>query len=499
MKLRKILIAVLCIAAFASCRNRSKQATVETVVEEDTTPKVVLPEQVYVRTSCTATADSSHIVGFAAKGDSLKIIGYEGLREDGTVEKYLVKLRPSQTVRTAKSDTGYVYSRYTALTDSAAAVICDSIYLVAHQEVKNRFGGGKATGCDFLPVEKPLFAENHMPDTCRTLYLNCGTNILKNIDEYIALAHKTDINAFVVDIFDNQVPSSPYNAMAKYSPTNYRKAIKQQAVYARAIKRLKEEGFYVIGRITCFKDSYFVKDHPECALSSRYTGEPYLHNKAYWPSAYDRYIWEYKVCLAKEAVERYGFNEINFDYVRFPDKLQGIQHEIDFKNKFHESTIQAIQNFVRYACDELHQLRVYVSIDVFGECVNGYTTPYGQYWPAISNVADVICAMPYPDHFAKNSFGIDKPWNNPYRLMKSWGERAAFRQTTCPTPAIARTWIQAYDVMRHVDRNGIEYNAYNVRQEIEGLRAAGLPAGYITWHSGSKLSKYQSQAPAFRD
>ena len=152
-----------------------------------------------------------------------------------------------------------------------------------------------------------------------------------------------------------------------------------------------------------------------------------------------------------------------------------------------------------YACDEIHELGAYVSIDVFGESANpGYTTAYGQYWPALSNVADVMCGMPYPDHFSNRYYGIEKPWNNPYRILHAWGERVQDRQAATPTPAKVRTWVQAYNVMRHVDRNGIAYDAENVEKEIRGLFDAGLTGGYTTWLSSSNIEKYRKQADAFR-
>ena len=165
---------------------------------------------------------------------------------------------------------------------------------------------------------------------------------------------------------------------------------------------------------------------------------------------------------------------------------------------YNEDKVQAIQLFVQYAADELHKLNVYVSIDVFGESTNGsYTTAYGQYWPAISNVADVISGMPYPDHFSRGYYGISEPWNNPYDLMKAWGDDAYQRQQECPTPAIVRTWIQAYDVLQYVDANGIDYNSAELEKEIRGLYDAGLYGGYITWNSSSSLSKYKQQKGAF--
>ena len=77
--------------------------------------------------------------------------------------------------------------------------------------------------------------------------------------------------------------------------------------YQSAIKKLKDAGYYVIGRITVFKDSFLVSDHQEVALKDTSTGGAFLHNGSYWPSAFNRYVWEYNVELAKEAVKEMGF------------------------------------------------------------------------------------------------------------------------------------------------------------------------------------------------
>jgi hypothetical protein len=210
-------------------------------------------------------------------------------------------------------------------------------------------------------------------------------------------------------------------------------------------------------------------------------------------------VWEFNVALAKEAVEKFGFNEINFDYVRFPDRMTKVEDIVDYHNKYNESKVQAIQRFIQYACDEIHKVGAYVSVDVFGECANaGYTTAYGQYWPAISNVVDVISGMPYPDHFTNGYYGISKPWNHPYELLKAWGKRVQAHQAITPTPAEVRTWIQAYNVMKYVDPEGIAYDSENVKKEILGLYDAGLTGGYITWLSSSSITKYRQQLGAFQ-
>ena len=454
---------------------------------------VVREKSVWVRTPATVLSDvaTSKIAGFANKGSELTVVGYDSLRTDGSVATYKVLWGSTE---------GYIYGKYTVFTpEEAAKRYMAEVYDPVHKAVKNSFGGGEAIGCDFYPVEKPAFEHNPMPHACYSLYLNAGTNVLQNIEAYITLAKQSKINTFVIDIKDNESPGYKADAMKNYSPTNYKRAGDKEALYRRVVRRLHEEGFYVVGRITCFKDSYFVKDNPQCAITEKATGEPFKHNKAYWPSGFDRRVWEFNVALAKEAVQKFGFNEINFDYVRFPDRMTKVEDIVDYHNRYGESKVQAIQRFVQYACDEIHKVGAYVSVDVFGESANpGYTTAYGQYWPAISNVADVISGMPYPDHFTNGYYGVQKPWNNPYDILYQWGQRVQGRQAVTPTPAVVRTWVQAYNVMRHVDRNGIAYDAENVEKEIRGLYAAGLTGGYITWLASSNIEKYYQQLGAFQ-
>lgn len=454
--------------------------------------EVVLEKKIYVRsaTSILATDGSKKILGLAKKGDELEVTDYDQVNENGEVEVYTVKVGEQE---------GLVYGKYMSYAKETAVLnyMADT-YDPIHSKIKNTYGGGEAIELDFYPNEKVEFENNKMPDSVYALYLNCGSSVINNIDAYIEFAKTTNINAFVVDIKDNETPAFPAKTFEALSPTNYKHAINSYETYKNAITKLKEAGFYVIGRITVFKDSYYVSDHPEAAILNKNTGQPYLHNGSYWPSAYNRDVWYFNLSLAKEAVEEFGFNEINFDYVRFPDRMNSVANIVDLKNTYNESKAQAIQRFVQYAKDFLHELNTYISIDVFGETTNGtYTTAYGQYWPAISNVADVISGMPYPDHFAAGSYGLSKPWNEPYKLMNYWGKYAYDRQQETPTPAKVRTWIQAYDVMKYVDSNGISYGAKQIEDQVRGLYDAGITDGYITWLSNSNLTKYKSQAAAF--
>lgn len=451
---------------------------------------IILEKEMYVRTPVTIyeSEDSIKILGMAKKGEKLDIVGYNKVNEDGSISMYKIKYNDID---------GYVYGKYLVNNKELSLVNYDEDgnYQI-HKKRGDSFGGGDAGNLDYYPYEKAKFENNVMPDEVRALYLNSG--VVSNVDAYIKIAKNSGINAFVVDIKDNTSPAYPAKAMQEYSITNYNKAINSYETYKKAIKKLKDEGFYVIGRITVFKDSYYAKDHPEDTIKDNNTNSSYNHDGSYWPSAFKRNVWEYNVKLAIESVQEMGFNEIQFDYVRFPDRTGNLEKKgvINFGNVYKEDKAQAIQQFVMYACDEIHKHNAYVSIDVFGESAHNYVTAYGQYWAAISNVADVISGMPYPDHFSAHEYGFNEVvWTIPYKLLNLWGNNFVMkRQKEIPTPAIVRTWIQTYDTYKNPK---VIYDSYMIKEEIKGLYDAGLKGGFMTWNGSSNLSKYDSVKSAF--
>lgn len=449
----------------------------------------VLEKEMYVRTSVTLyeNLESIKIKGLVEKGEKLEVLGFNSINDDGSVDMYKVKYNEQE---------GYVYGKYLVNNYEESILNYDEegIYQI-HKKRGDSWGGGDAGTLDYYPYEKPKFENNVMPSEVRSLYMDASA--VYNVDEYIKLAKESGINAIVVDIKDGTA-AYPANAMKEYSITNYNRAINSYEEYKNAIKKIKDAGLYVIGRITTFKDSNYATDHPEDTILDTATGKSYNHDGSYWPSAFSRDVWEFNVSLAIESVKEMGFNEIQFDYVRFPDRVQSLEKagKIDYNNTYNESKAQAIQRFVMYACDEIHKYGAYVSIDVFGEAAHTYVTPYGQYWPAISNVADVISGMPYPDHFGKYDYNFKEPvWTIPYDLLYKWGnEFVVNRQKEIPTPAIVRTWIQAYDAIKEPK---VIYDADMVSKEIQGLYDAGLTGGFITWNGSSSLTKYKEISSAF--
>ena len=457
----------------------------------------VYEKELYVRTSYNLSKgiDGIDLLGLLNKGDKVDIIGFDKINDDGSVSMYKVKY---------KEEEGYFYNKYLTKTKEEADKNYD--YNGAyefHSKQKNVYGGGDGASLDYYPVDKPKFPDNVMPQNVYSLYLNGTKATMAMVDDYIAFAKTTKINAFVVDIIDdiNVGYASPY--MEKNSKTSFKYAQNTVDEYKNAIKKLKDNGFYVIGRITAFKDSYYVDDHKDNAISNS-SGTPLYHQSSYWPTAFNRDVWKYNVELALEAVELMGFNEIQFDYVRFPDGLGTREKNktVNYHNTYNETKAQAIQRFLMYATNILHKSNVYVSADVFGESSygSGYITSYGQYWPAISTVVDVISAMPYTDHFGKNYGGHNEPWLYPYDTISFWAKTAKKEQDMTASPAVARTWITAYNTPVASSGTFLSYNGKEVSEQIKALYDNGLTGGYMTWNAYSyknNLNKYKNQKDAY--
>lgn len=439
-------------------------------------------KEVYVRTSVTTyvSPESVEIAGYQKKGTKLEVTGFDTINEDGTVNMYKVKDGENES---------YVYSKYLVETqDEANAVYNENGTYDYHKDRKYYFElyGGSAKNLDYYPYEKPSFEDNELLAQSKTYYLVGTYYILAEVDKYITLAKNAGATAFVVDIKDGALAYKSEVAK-EYTPSSYESGMNSIDFYKQAIQKIKDAGFYVIGRIVLFNDSQYAKDNPNDCIKT-----PYGVNTN-WVSAYSRKAWEYNVKLALESIELFDFNEIQFDYVRFPEaSYNWSKNNYNFNNKYNEEKAQAVQTFLYYATDELHKTNTYVSVDVFGESSSTYVTAYGQYWPAISNIVDVISAMPYTDHFDRT---VSTYWTNPYQTVYNWGKTAAARQKEIPTPAKTRTWITAYDTP-YWNVTTI-YGANEIEAQVRALVDAGLGYGFMTWHSGSNYNKYQTIAPAF--
>ncbi|MFN6991787.1 MAG: putative glycoside hydrolase, partial [Fervidobacterium sp.] len=152
----------------------------------------------------------------------------------------------------------------------------------------------------------------------------------------------------------------------KYAPKANKLATYSKDEIKEIIRELKSKGFYLIARIVCFKDQTYASAHPERAIVYKETGQPYMGiYKVPWASAYDRQLWQYNIDVAKEAIE-VGFDEIQYDYIRFPELTKENRMSVNFRQVGNESMAEAIYKFLVKSKMELEPYNIPLAADIFG-------------------------------------------------------------------------------------------------------------------------------------
>lgn len=318
----------------------------------------------------------------------------------------------------------------------------------------------------------------------RGVFVTGNTASGSRMDEIIALIDETELNAVVIDVKDDNGYLLFHSKSAEtYNPTA------NEHVYMEDVKplieKLKAHNVYIIARIVTFKSPLYAKAHPERAIV--YKDSQALYSDAdglIWASPFDLSLWEYNIGVAKEAA-KLGFDEIQFDYVRFPAIAN--KNAMDYRNKSGLSHTAAIQKFLMKAYETLHSEGVVVSADVFGWVATAKDdVGIGQHWEALSNVVDTMCPMMYPSHYGANNFGLSVPDAYPYETIDRSIKDAIDRDKNLYTPATLRPWIQ--DFTASWVKGHIRYGAKEVKAQIDALRANGVNE-YLVWNAGNYYSK----------
>ncbi|WP_462427545.1 putative glycoside hydrolase [Fusobacterium varium] len=348
---------------------------------------------------------------------------------------------------------------------------------------------------DFSPIEKKNYPENKRREV-RGIYVTSSSAALtKRVDDLIALSKRTKINAFVIDVKeDDGTLLFKMEAGEKYNPTaNRRSPIKD---INKFMKKLKDNNIYTIARIVSFKDPTYAKANPDKAIITKATGKPFTNSDGViWVSPHDRYLWEYNVAVAKEAALA-GFDEIQFDYVRFPASNGGkLDKELDYRNPKKESKPETIQKYLQYARKELEPLGVYVAADVYGQVGSlPDDMALGQHWESVSNVVDYICPMIYPSHYGKGVYGLPVPDAEPYKTVYRSTQDSMNRNANIDTPAMIRPWIQAFTA-RWV-KGYIVYGPEQIELQVKALKDLGINE-YILWSPTNKY-RIEKESPSVK-
>ena len=342
---------------------------------------------------------------------------------------------------------------------------------------------------DFTEKEKKEYKDNKRVKV-RGIYVSAHSVALKGrLDELIELAKKNNINAFVIDVkgdygeltFPMSESINKYTKLANKNPI-----IKE---IEPVIKKLKDNGIYTIARIVSFKDTIYAKENPDKIIVYKDGGKAFTNSDGLvWVSAYDKNLWEYNVTVAKEAAKA-GFNEIQFDYVRFPASNGGkLDKVLNYRNPDNMTKAEAIQKYLNYAKKELSPYNVYISADIYGQVGSSSDDmSLGQFWEAVSSEVDYVSPMMYPSHYGKGVYGLEIPDANPYKTIYYSTKDSINRNNNISSPAIIRPWIQAFTATWV--KGHIHYGSKEVKEQIKAMKDLGVDE-YILWSATNRYENF---------
>ncbi len=319
------------------------------------------------------------------------------------------------------------------------------------------------------------------PITVKALYLTFwgASNSSKTAKRIMKIIEETDVNAVIVDIKNEYGSTLFWTSFAQANSYGAHEKRTNRDM-PKFMKKLKEKNIYTIARIVTFKDELQASNNPEYAIKLDSNGSIWRnHDNMAWVDPYDKRSHEYAISMAEEAA-KVGFDEINFDYIRFPAKSR-LRYS---KENTQENRIKAIGKFLDSAQDRLRKYGVFISVDTYGNICwtkkgdNGI----GQTVTSLAAHADYLSPMLYPSGFAKGSFHFDYPSEHPhaviYRSIKNIQDRVDTKRV--------RPWLQYFKDYAHKRRY---YKKEEIRDQIRATEDINT-SGWMMW---SPSSKYHSE------
>ena len=339
-----------------------------------------------------------------------------------------------------------------------------------------------------LLVKRPGFAKVTVPPTRDTLeivlkpqsvraayltYYGVGDKGIRT--RVLDLAARTEINAVVIDVkgdrgwilYRTQIPQAL--AVGAQGPATLKD-------FDGLMADLKARGIYTIARIVTFKDNILANARPDLAVIDTRTGKPWTDNeKLAWVDPFREEVWNYNIAIAREAAAR-GFDEVQFDYVRFPTdgRLSAAKYASP-NNK--DTRLPAIAGFLGRARRELGPLGIFVAADIFGyTAFNENDTDIGQRIEEMAPHLDYFCPMVYPSGYHLGIPGYRNPITNPYHVV--FESVRLIRKRSLGTPAQVRPWLQDFKDYAFDRRI---FGISEIRDQIRGTDEGG-GTGWMLWN-----------------
>jgi hypothetical protein len=321
----------------------------------------------------------------------------------------------------------------------------------------------------------------------KALYVNAWAFASPKLWQLVRLVDATEVNALVVDVKDDTGCLLYPSAVPTAQQTGASACAHAKDAKAR-LDTLAAHGIYSIARIVVAKDPLLAVHRPAWSVRDRSTGTLWRDRiNIAWVDAYNDSVWIYAAQLAQEAV-RMGFNEVQFDYVRFPDEPRERMATAIFPaHRAGETQREAVRDHITLLRNRLRPLGVPVTFDIFGLTASATgDLGIGQVWEDFINVADVVLPMVYPSHYYRGAFGLAWPNGQPYRVVRSALSDALQRSHPHAAAAEIRPFLQAFTLGRRRPR----YSPFEIREQIRAAEDLGIKS-WVLWNP---RSVYQPQS-----
>jgi len=318
------------------------------------------------------------------------------------------------------------------------------------------------------------------PIKVKALYLTFwgASNNSKTSKRVIELIKETEANAIIVDVKNEYGSTSFWTGFAQANSYGaYKKRTNRDI--AKFMRTMKENNIYTIARVVTFKDELQASNNPEYAIKREDNNSIWRnHDKMAWVDPFDSRAHDYTISIAEEAA-KVGFDEINFDYIRFPAK-SGLKYS---QKNTQENRIKAIETFLDTAQDRLRKYGVFISVDTYGNILwsKNDDNNIGQKLESLAEHADYLAPMLYPSGFARGSFYFKYPADHPhdviYKSLNNIKERVDIQRV--------RPWLQYFRDYKHKKR---EYKKFEVQEQMRATQEMHAN-GWMLWSPSSKYHK----------
>ena len=331
-------------------------------------------------------------------------------------------------------------------------------------------------------------------DGVKGIYVTSNSTQGAKMDELVKFIKDSNLNTMVIDVKDDTG-----NITMKLNTGN--KQVDKNTLDIvdgkKLLKKLHDNNIYPIARIVTFKDTKLANEHPEWTFKNS-DGSVWTNGKGdSFVNPFMKEVWKYDIDVAKAAAKA-GFQDIQFDYVRFPEGFENQADSLtynkgEYKNSQMSSgdqRVDTITKFLEYANKELKPMGVNVSADVFGYSALVENAPgIGQSFPKISKNVDAISSMIYPSHWSNGDFGLQAPDTEPYKTVNRYIQKEnSLLDTLGKDKPISRPWIQDFTASYLGAGNYIDYDAKAISEEVQALKDNGVNE-FLLWNAGNDYTE----------